>query len=71
MRVMRVMRVIEMEMEMENKMKVMKVIEMENKMKAIEMENKMKCISALMRLVSIRGGCSNWTWTPPSSSRRK
>lgn len=25
----------------------------------------MKCISVLMRLVSIRGGCSNWTWTPP------
>lgn len=33
--------------------------------------DKMKCISVLMRLVSIRGGCSNWTWTPPSSSRRK
>ena len=28
-------------------------------------------IGVLMRLVSRRGGSLNWTWTPPSSSRRK
>lgn len=32
---------------------------------------KIKCISVLMRLVSIRGGSLNSSWTPPSSSRRK
>lgn len=42
-------------MKTENKMKVIKVI------KIIKTENKIKCISVLMRLVSIRGGCSNWT----------
>ena len=46
-------------------------IKMGIKMKVIKMGIKMKCISVIVRLVSIRGGCSNWTWTPPSSSRRK
>lgn len=32
---------------------------------------KIMYINVLMRLVSRRGGSSDWTWTPPSSSRRK
>ena len=32
---------------------------------------KIECISVTVRLVSRRGGSLNWTWTPPSSSRRK
>ena len=32
---------------------------------------KVECISVIVRLVSRRGGSLNWTWTPPSSSRRK
>ena len=32
---------------------------------------KIECIGVLMRLVNIRDRSLNWTWTPPSSSRRK
>ena len=32
---------------------------------------KIECIDVIVRLVSIRGGSLNWTWLPPSSSRRK
>ena len=32
---------------------------------------KIECINVTVRLVSIRGGSLNWTWLPPSSSRRK
>ena len=32
---------------------------------------KIECINVIVRLVSIRGGSLNWTWLPPSSSRRK
>lgn len=32
---------------------------------------KIECINVTVRLVSISGGSLNWTWTPPSSSRRK
>ena len=42
------------------KMKVMVIIRV-----------KIVYISVLIRLVSIRGGSLNSSWTPPSSSRRK
>ena len=32
---------------------------------------KIECINVTVRLVSIRGGSLNWTWLPPSNSRRK
>ena len=32
---------------------------------------KIECINVTVRLVSRRGGSLNWTWLPPSSSRRK
>lgn len=39
--------------------------------KVVIMRMKIVYINVLMRLVSIRGGSLNWTWLPPSSSRRK
>ena len=32
---------------------------------------KIEYINVIVRLVSINPGSLNWTWTPPSSSRRK
>lgn len=39
--------------------------------KGSDNEMKIVYVGVLMRLVSIKGGSLNWTWTPPSSSRRK
>ena len=64
------------------KMKVIKVTIMKMKLKVIMrvivkmivmviIRVKIVYINVLMRLVSIRGGSLNSSWTPPSSSRRK
>jgi hypothetical protein len=54
-----------MEMIMKMKVKIIMVMIM------VIVRVKIMYIGVLMRLVSIRGGSLNSSWTPPSSSRRK
>lgn len=59
------------------RIKVMKIINMIMMMKMIMnikeiiRIKKVEYIGVNVWLVSRRGGSLNWTWTPPSSSRRK
>lgn len=69
MRIIIVMKIINMEMMM-IRMMVIK-IKIKNMMKEIMDIKKVEYIGVNVQLVSRRGGSLNWTWTPPSSSRRK
>lgn len=58
----------------ESKIKVIMRMKIIMKVRVIDIvivRMKIVYINVLMRLVSRRGGSLNWTWTPPSSSRRK